>query len=154
MGKSHDKLRPADGIKVERAASSELRSSESGSLRRSRDSKRTRFLPSWFGSDHSLRSSSKIPKDALECQDSLPSLFERIESMLDSLGATYVYSKRRNKIKVRLNHEGKTAKFSVNVSSKGGDEADGPAYFVFFSRRGGDKEAFQTTVSQLRKQFK
>ena len=171
--KSHDKLRsPAlTGIKVERAASSEIRG-ETLSLRRSRDSKRTRFLPSWFGSDHSLRSSGKVPKDALEFHQPLPTLFNRIESVMDSLGATYAYSKRRNKIKVRLHQgmqdmshsvlvdvnshlsqlDGKNAKFTVNVSGQEEEEGQ-PTYFIYFGRRGGDKDAYQSAVTQLRRQL-
>mgnify|MGYP005998341905 CR=1 FL=1 len=87
-------------VKIEQSDSKDGSPTSSPLRTSSKDAKRARFLPSWFGS-----SDSHIKKDSKEGIESTKSFSEittELEETLDSMDCTYAFSKKRDKIKAKI----------------------------------------------------
>lgn len=97
--RSNKETKRVESMKSEGLVAVESSDSNS-SIRSSKESKRARFLPSWFGtSDTHLKKSTG---DTVESQKSLNEITTEIEETLDSMDATYSFSKKRDKIKAKI----------------------------------------------------
>lgn len=114
-----------------------------------KDSKRSsRFLPSWFSSsDAHLK---KYGSGGIESEKSITDITTEIEETLDSIGATYSFTKKRDKIKARISKDSKTIKFSVHITKKPESSSTSPIFIISFSRRTGDKEAYAKICDNIR----
>jgi len=125
-----------DTMKATRSVTEQLKDSKV--LKSSKDGKRaSKFLPSWLNtSDAHLK--REIREGGVESNKSLDEITAEVEETLESIGATYAFTKKRDKIKARITKESKTIKLSLFISQ----QKNTGSYILCFSRRAGDKELY------------
>jgi len=118
----------------------------------SKDAKRARFLPSWFGSSDSHLKKEKGSKDIIESTKSLSEITTELEETLDSMDSTYSFSRKRDKIKAKITRESKNVRFAVHIGKAAGYSESAPIYVISFSRRGGsDKDVYNQVCDNIKR---
>ena len=89
-----------DTMKATRSVTEQIK--DSRVLKSSKDGKRaSKFLPSWLNtSDAHLK--KEVREGGVESKKSLDEITAEIEETLESIGATYAFTKKRDKIKARI----------------------------------------------------
>lgn len=129
----------------------------------SKETKKPRFLPSFF-------ESSGKSKETMESKKSLSEITTEIEDTLDSLDATYSFSRKRDKIKAKITKglydifqffinnniflnkpDSKTVRFTVAIGKAPGSTESSPLHLITFSRRSGDKDIYSQVCDNVKR---